>query len=147
MECFCFEEQKLLAGEEVDMPLLFFIDKDILEDLSASQVTDVVLSYTFFRLVCKPSLHDTRWFLNAVTGHGEISMDTSSQMLAKTLWRLQKGLQGMSMPRKLRIGKWTKDSRSNSRLMLHFPLENPLQIHDIYLFHTLTHPTHTHCIS
>ncbi len=49
MECFCFEEQKLLAGEEVDMPLLFFIDKDILDDASARQVTDVVLSYTFFR--------------------------------------------------------------------------------------------------
>ncbi|PIL35581.1 transporter [Ganoderma sinense ZZ0214-1] len=27
VECFCFEEQKLLAGEEVDMPLLFFIDR------------------------------------------------------------------------------------------------------------------------
>ncbi|KAF9007594.1 cytochrome c oxidase assembly protein CtaG/Cox11-domain-containing protein [Cyathus striatus] len=24
VECFCFEEQRLLAGEEVDMPLLFF---------------------------------------------------------------------------------------------------------------------------
>ncbi|KAH9935242.1 cytochrome c oxidase assembly protein CtaG/Cox11-domain-containing protein [Amylocystis lapponica] len=32
VECFCFEEQKLLAGEEVDMPLLFFIDKDVLDD-------------------------------------------------------------------------------------------------------------------
>jgi len=49
MECFCFEEQKLLAGEEVDMPILFFIDKDILEDPVASQIQDVVLSYTFFR--------------------------------------------------------------------------------------------------
>ncbi|KZT41215.1 cytochrome oxidase assembly factor [Sistotremastrum suecicum HHB10207 ss-3] len=49
VECFCFEEQKLLAGEEVDMPLLFFIDKDILDDHSANGVTDVVLSYTFFR--------------------------------------------------------------------------------------------------
>ena len=32
VECFCFEEQKLLAGEEVDMPLLFFIDKDVLDE-------------------------------------------------------------------------------------------------------------------
>ena len=51
VECFCFEEQKLLAGEEVDMPLLFFIDKDILDDPIASQIQDVVLSYTFFRYV------------------------------------------------------------------------------------------------
>ncbi|KAF8740093.1 hypothetical protein AX14_008723 [Amanita brunnescens Koide BX004] len=49
VECFCFEEQKLLAGEEVDMPLLFFIDKDILDDPSCRNVDDVVLSYTFFR--------------------------------------------------------------------------------------------------
>ncbi|KAG8933263.1 Cytochrome c oxidase assembly protein cox11, mitochondrial [Tulasnella sp. 419] len=49
VECFCFEEQKLLAGEEVDMPLLFFIDKDCLEDESMKDVDDVVLSYTFFK--------------------------------------------------------------------------------------------------
>ncbi|TFK49960.1 hypothetical protein OE88DRAFT_1645739 [Heliocybe sulcata] len=49
VECFCFEEQKLLAGEEVDMPLLFFIDKDILDDPTCRKIDDVVLSYTFFR--------------------------------------------------------------------------------------------------
>ncbi|KAF9451882.1 hypothetical protein P691DRAFT_723104 [Macrolepiota fuliginosa MF-IS2] len=49
VECFCFEEQKLLAGEEVDMPLLFFIDKDMLDDPACKHVDDVVLSYTFFR--------------------------------------------------------------------------------------------------
>jgi cytochrome c oxidase assembly protein subunit 11 len=51
VECFCFEEQKLLAGEEVDMPLLFFIDKDVLDDPSCRNVDSVVLSYTFFRYV------------------------------------------------------------------------------------------------
>jgi cytochrome c oxidase assembly protein subunit 11 len=55
VECFCFEEQKLLAGEEVDMPLLFFIDKDILDDPSCRNVDDVVLSYTFFRFVLCPT--------------------------------------------------------------------------------------------
>ncbi|KAJ7582665.1 cytochrome c oxidase assembly protein CtaG/Cox11-domain-containing protein [Mycena floridula] len=49
VECFCFEEQKLLAGEEIDMPLLFFIDKDMLDDPACRNVDDVVLSYTFFR--------------------------------------------------------------------------------------------------
>jgi len=49
VECFCFEEQKLLAGEEVDMPLLFFIDKDVLDDPACRNVDDVVLSYTFFK--------------------------------------------------------------------------------------------------
>ncbi|KAI0303794.1 putative COX11-cytochrome-c oxidase assembly protein [Multifurca ochricompacta] len=49
VECFCFEEQKLLAGEEVDMPLLFFIDKDVLDDPACRNLDDIVLSYTFFK--------------------------------------------------------------------------------------------------
>ncbi|KAI3479243.1 hypothetical protein L1887_58674 [Cichorium endivia] len=48
VECFCFEEQKLLAGEEVDLPVFFFIDSDVLDDPSTKGVDDVVLSYTFF---------------------------------------------------------------------------------------------------
>jgi len=48
VECFCFEEQRLLAGEEVDMPVFFFIDVDMLDEPSAREVRDVVLSYTFF---------------------------------------------------------------------------------------------------
>lgn len=31
------------------MPLLFFIDKDVLDDPACRNVTDAVLSYTFFR--------------------------------------------------------------------------------------------------
>ena len=58
VECFCFEEQKLLAGEEVDMPLLFFIDKDILDDPACRNLDDVVLSYTFFRFVTAHSLEN-----------------------------------------------------------------------------------------
>lgn len=37
------------------MPLLFFIDKDILDDPACRNVDDVVLSYTFFRFVLCPS--------------------------------------------------------------------------------------------
>lgn len=48
VECFCFEEQKLLAGEEVDLPVFFFIDNDFLDDPNVQDVKDVVLSYTFF---------------------------------------------------------------------------------------------------
>ncbi|CAO1626309.1 unnamed protein product [Sympodiomycopsis kandeliae] len=48
VECFCFEQQKLLAGEEVDLPVFFFIDNDYLDDPNCKDVQDVVLSYTFF---------------------------------------------------------------------------------------------------
>jgi cytochrome c oxidase assembly protein Cox11 len=33
------------------MPLLFFIDKDVLEDPACRNLDDIVLSYTFFKWV------------------------------------------------------------------------------------------------
>ena len=42
-ECFCFTQQELEGGEAIEMPLLFFIDKAIPED-----VTKLTLSYTLF---------------------------------------------------------------------------------------------------
>lgn len=48
IECFCFEEQRLLANEDVDLPVFFFIDKDVLDDPNVRDVKDVVLSYSFF---------------------------------------------------------------------------------------------------
>ena len=48
IECFCFEEQKIRAGEEIDLPVFFFLDKDMLEDKETRDVKDVILAYTFF---------------------------------------------------------------------------------------------------
>ena len=45
IQCFCFEEQKLGPGEEIDMPVYFFLDPDIVH---VNNVNDIVLSYTFF---------------------------------------------------------------------------------------------------
>jgi cytochrome c oxidase assembly protein subunit 11 len=49
IECFCFTEQKLVPGQEISMPVSFFVDPEILEDVSAMDVRDITLSYTFFR--------------------------------------------------------------------------------------------------
>ena len=49
IQCFCFEEQRLLPGETVDMPVFFFIDPEILKDPQVSYVRSVTLSYTFFQ--------------------------------------------------------------------------------------------------
>ncbi|KAK8869569.1 hypothetical protein IAR55_000136 [Kwoniella newhampshirensis] len=49
VECFCFEEQKIRAGEEVDLPVFFFIDRDIMDEPTLDELDDVVLSYTFFK--------------------------------------------------------------------------------------------------
>jgi cytochrome c oxidase assembly protein subunit 11 len=49
IQCFCFEEQRLLPGETVDMPVFFFIDPEMLDDPQVSYVKSVTLSYTFFK--------------------------------------------------------------------------------------------------
>jgi len=49
IQCFCFEEQRLLPGETVDMPVFFFIDPDVMDDPQMNNVHSVTLSYTFFQ--------------------------------------------------------------------------------------------------
>ncbi|KXX81190.1 Cytochrome c oxidase assembly protein COX11, mitochondrial [Madurella mycetomatis] len=49
IQCFCFEEQRLAAGETVDMPVFFYLDPDLLKDLNMRQVETVTLNYTFFK--------------------------------------------------------------------------------------------------
>lgn len=48
IQCFCFEQQRLAAGETVDMPVFFYLDPDIVKDLNARRIETVTLSYTFF---------------------------------------------------------------------------------------------------
>ncbi len=48
IDCFCFTEQKLAAGETVDMPVLFFVDPEIINDPLLKDATTITLSYTFF---------------------------------------------------------------------------------------------------
>jgi len=48
IQCFCFEEQRLNAGETVDMPVFFYLDPDLLDDLNMRGINEVTLNYTFF---------------------------------------------------------------------------------------------------
>lgn len=45
LECFCFQQQTLAAGETRKFPVVFFIDPDLPRD-----VTQITLSYTFFEV-------------------------------------------------------------------------------------------------
>ena len=49
IQCFCFTEQTLQPGEEVHMPVLYFIDPAMLEDENMQGVEQITLSYTFHR--------------------------------------------------------------------------------------------------
>ena len=49
LQCFCFNEQHLKAGESADMGVVFFVDPDILTDPGTRDVHTITLSYTMFR--------------------------------------------------------------------------------------------------
>lgn len=49
IQCFCFTEEKLGPGERARMPLVLYIDDQILKDPNARDVRDITLSYTFFK--------------------------------------------------------------------------------------------------
>ena len=46
--CFCFNEQTLEAGQDMNFPLSFWIDPEIARDPNTADVHNIVLSYTFY---------------------------------------------------------------------------------------------------
>ncbi len=49
IECFCFTEERLGPHRSVEMPVQFFVDPRMAKDPDAGSVTEITLSYTFFR--------------------------------------------------------------------------------------------------
>lgn len=50
VECFCFTEQVLQPHERIVMPVSFFVDPAMLNDIDARDIAEITLSYTFFEI-------------------------------------------------------------------------------------------------
>ena len=49
LECFCFTDRVIAAGAETDLPVVYFVDPEIVSDPDTAEITTLTLSYTFFR--------------------------------------------------------------------------------------------------
>jgi cytochrome c oxidase assembly protein subunit 11 len=49
IQCFCFTEQTLQPGQQVTMPVLYYVDPAALDDPNMQGVEQITLSYTFHR--------------------------------------------------------------------------------------------------
>jgi cytochrome c oxidase assembly protein subunit 11 len=49
LECFCFQDRTLAPGEEAELPVVFFVDPELVNDPDAAEIDTLTLSYTFFR--------------------------------------------------------------------------------------------------
>jgi cytochrome c oxidase assembly protein subunit 11 len=50
INCFCFNEQRLKAGEKRDMTVVFFIDPEIMKDSEQDDLDAITLSYTMYEV-------------------------------------------------------------------------------------------------
>ena len=48
LDCFCYEENTILPGETISLPVTFFISPNLQDDPNTQEIKSITLSYTFF---------------------------------------------------------------------------------------------------
>jgi cytochrome c oxidase assembly protein subunit 11 len=48
IQCFCFQEQTLRAGETMEFPVVFYIEPSIADEPNLKHLKSITLSYTYF---------------------------------------------------------------------------------------------------
>ncbi len=61
IDCFCFTEQILAPGQEMDMPVSFFVDPTIMNDINMGEIKTITLSYTFLRAESEEEKNAALW--------------------------------------------------------------------------------------
>ena len=56
IECFCFKQQTLAAHASAEMPVTFFVDPKIVDDEDTKSISEITLSYTFYRSDKEPGI-------------------------------------------------------------------------------------------
>ena len=74
IECFCFNDTTLKPGEQLDMPVVFYVDPAFAKDPDMAHVDTITLSYTFLRSTNPSQAKNlSRFLANAAPdpAHGE----------------------------------------------------------------------------
>ena len=71
--CFCFEEQILMPGETVLMPVSFFVDPAIVNDREGKYIHTITLGYTFYEIDLP---EDVQQASLALTSDDQVAIDT-----------------------------------------------------------------------
>jgi cytochrome c oxidase assembly protein subunit 11 len=76
VECFCFTDTTLKPGETLDMPVLFYVDPDIVNVPELKGVNTITLSYTMFPVEKTKPVAQT----SPVKGDGNASSNTEANL-------------------------------------------------------------------
>ncbi|THG05974.1 hypothetical protein TEA_000232 [Camellia sinensis var. sinensis] len=90
IQCFCFEEQRLLPGEQIDMPVFFYIDPEFETDPKMDGINNLILSYTFFKFAKSQSAIQSTASKGVVRSISPQHANKSPSLVATKLYLLER---------------------------------------------------------